>query len=319
MRATLVLRSAVRPWLAQFSPGENILIAVSGGADSLALAASLQLEATDLAINLIPIIIDHGLQEGSAAIAEQTTQTLTKLGFHQIKIMKVDVENSDGLEASARRARYKAFDHALTEFAAPSIFLGHTLNDQAETVLLGLARGSGTRSLSGMAASSPDRKYLRPLLEVDRATTVASCAELGIDYWSDPHNENESFTRVKVRKNILPLMESELGPGITESLARSSQILREDADALDQLAAQFLASHPDLVIEELAALTKAVRVRVLRSAIYALGAPAGTLTADHIAPVEAFVTSWKGQGEASLPGGVKVSRISGRLSLSRPI
>ena len=114
-------------------------------------------------------------------------------------------------------------------------------------------------------------------------------------------------------------MESELGPGITESLARSSRILREDADALDQLAAQFLASHPDLVIEELTALTKAVRVRVLRSAIYALGAPAGTLTADHIAPVEAFVTSWKGQGEASLPGGVKVSRISGRLSLSRPI
>jgi tRNA(Ile)-lysidine synthase len=170
-----------------------------------------------------------------------------------------------------------------------------------------------------MAASSPDRKYLRPLLEVDRTTTVAACAELRIDFWSDPHNENENFTRVKVRKNILPLMESELGPGITESLARSSRILREDADALDQLAAEHLANNPDLEIEALAPLTKAVRVRVLRSAIYALGAPAGTLTSDHIAPVEALVTSWKGQGEVSLPGGVKVSRISGRLSLSRKV
>jgi len=319
MKATLVLRSAVRPWLAQFSPGENILIAVSGGADSLALAASLYLESQELSINLIPIIVDHSLQEGSAVVAEQTAQTLTKLGFHQIKIVKVDVEISDGLEASARRARYAAFDLALTEFSAASIFLGHTLNDQAETVLLGLTRGSGTRSLSGMAAASPDRKYLRPFLEVDRATTVASCSELGIKFWSDPHNENENFTRVKVRKNILPLMESELGPGISESLARSSRILREDADALDQLATEHLASHPDLIIEELTVLTKAVRVRVLRSAIYAAGAPHGTLTADHIAPVEALVTSWKGQGEVSLPGGVKVSRISGRLSLSRTV
>jgi tRNA(Ile)-lysidine synthase len=319
MKATLVLRSAVRPWLAQFSPGENILIAVSGGADSLALAASLYLESQELSVNLIPIIVDHALQEGSAVVAEQTAQTLTKLGFHQIKIMKVDVEISDGLEASARRARYSAFDLALTEFSASSIFLGHILNDQAETVLLGLARGSGTRSLSGMAAASPDRKYLRPFLEVSRATILASCSELGIEYWSDPHNENENFTRVKVRKNILPLMELELGPGISESLARSARILREDADALDQLAAEHLRSHPDLMIEDLSSLTKAVRVRVLRSAIYAAGAPQGTLTADHIAPVEALVTSWKGQGEVSLPGGVKVSRISGRLSLSRTV
>jgi len=318
MKATLLIRQAVRPWLAAFTPGENVLIAVSGGADSLALAAGLALESRDLALNLIPLIIDHGLQPGSAEVAEATAQQLTRLGFHQIEIRKVKVEITDGLEASARRARYLAFDDALNEFQAKTIFLGHTLNDQAETVLLGLARGSGTRSLSGMAPASADGKYLRPLLGVDRTTTIASCAEQEIVFWSDPHNENEEFTRVKIRKNILPLMESQLGPGITDALARGARIAREDADALDQLAAEFRQSHPDLLVEELSTLPKAIRARVLRSAIYEAGAPAGTLTADHLAPVEALITAWAGQGEVSLPGGVKVSRISGRLSLSTP-
>ena len=319
MKATLVIRQAVRPWLARFSPGENILIAVSGGADSLALANALFRESRDLSVNLIPVIIDHGLQDGSADIAKVAAQTLSTIGFHQIEIKSVKVEITDGLEASARRARYRAFDEALLEFGAQSIFLGHTLNDQAETVLLGLARGSGTRSLSGMAAESSDGKYLRPLLSVDRDTTIESCREENISFWSDPHNENEEFTRVRVRKNLLPLLESELGPGVTDALARSARILREDADALDQIAHDFRATHPDLIIEELAALPVAIRARVLRAAIYEAGAPQGSLTADHLAPVEALVTSWRGQGESSLPGGVKVSRISGRLSLSQSI
>ena len=315
MKSTLVIRQAVRPWLESCGAGENILIAVSGGADSLALAACLAHESHELAINLIPIIIDHRLQPGSAQVAERTAQTLTTLGFHQIEIRPVTVEITDGLESSARRARYRAFDEALKEFNAPSIFLGHTRNDQAETVLLGLARGSGTRSLSGMAAATPDHKYLRPLLGVDRATTVAACAELEIAFWSDPHNESEEFARVRIRKNILPMMQAQLGPGIVEALARGAKIAREDADALDQLASEFRASHPDLIVAELAALPTAIRARVLRAAIYEAGSPQGTLTADHLAPVEALVTAWAGQGEVCLPGGVKVSRISGRLSL----
>lgn len=315
MTATLVIRQAVRPWLETFDANENILIAVSGGADSLALAAGLALESRELSLNLIPIIIDHGLQEGSDQVALAAAEQLRKIGFHQIKIEKVEVEIRDGLEASARRARYEAFDRVLIEFGAGSIFLGHTLDDQAETVLLGLARGSGTRSLSGMAVASPDRKYLRPLLNVTRIQTVAACSENEIIFWSDPHNENVDFTRVRIRKNILPLLESELGPGIAEALVRGARIFREDADALDQIAAEYRQSHPDLIVEELAALPVAVRARVLRAAIYAAGAPAGSLTADHLAPVEALVTSWRGQGESSLPGGVKVSRISGRLSL----
>jgi tRNA(Ile)-lysidine synthase len=319
VKATLAIRQAVRPWLTRFSPGESSLIAVSGGADSLALANALYRESRDLSVNLIPVIIDHGLQVGSADVAKAAAQTLRTIGFHQIEIKTVKVEITEGLEASARRARYQAFDEALLEFGANSLFLGHTLNDQAETVLLGLARGSGTRSLSGMAGESFGGKYLRPLLGIERETTVESCREENIQFWSDPHNENEEFTRVRVRKNLIPLLESELGPGVIDALARSARILREDADALDQIAEEFRDSHPDLKIDELAALPVAVRARVLRAAIYEAGAPQGSLTADHLAPVEALVTSWRGQGESSLPGGVKVSRISGRLSLSQSI
>jgi tRNA(Ile)-lysidine synthase len=317
VKATLAIRQAVRPWLAEAKPRDTFLIAVSGGADSLALASGLYLESREISINLIPLIVDHGLQEKSSEIAERASRTLKTIGFQRVEIRRVVVEISDGLEASARRARYQAFDEALREFQGNAIFLGHTLNDQAETVLLGLARGSGTRSLSGMAIESGDGKYLRPLLGIDREMTVAACHEQGISFWSDPHNENEVFTRVRVRKNLLPLMESELGPGVADALARTARILREDADALDQIADEFRATHPGLVVEELAALPVAVRARVLRAAIYEAGAPQGSLTADHLAPVEALVTSWRGQGESSLPGGVKVSRISGRLSLSQ--
>ena len=319
MKATLEVRQAVRPFLTEFSPAENILIAVSGGADSLALASALYLESKDLLLNLIPIVIDHGLQDGSSDIAKQTVQALTRIGLAKAEIHRVEVEITDGLESSARRARYAAFDRALSEHNSRSIFLGHTLNDQAETVLLGLARGSGTRSLSGMASRSSDNRYLRPLLGVKRTTTVEACREQGIEYWSDPHNDNAEFTRVRVRKNILPLLESELGPGVAEALARSAKILRQDADALDEIASDYRMSHPELIADELALLPAAVRARVLRQAIYEAGAPIGSITADHLAPVEALVTSWRGQGEASLPGGVKVSRISGRLSLSQSI
>ena len=183
-------------------------------------------------------------------------------------------------------------------------------------MLLGLARGSGTRSLSGMA--DVNGRYIRPLLGISRSETEKCCVENGVEYWSDPHNSNHEFTRVKVRENILPLMELEIGPGITDALVRSAKILREDADALDQLATEFLSNHPAIAgfaIADLLALKKAIRSRVLRAGIYAAGAPSGSITADHLAPVEALVTDWHGQGEVSLPGGVKVARISGRLSL----
>ena len=313
--ATVAIRSAVRECLSGCSAGDTVLVAVSGGADSLALAAALVPESKNALVNLVGVTIDHQLQKNSGEQAEKVRTQLFELGFSEIEIVKVDVEMIDGLEASARRARYAALDAIAEKYNAKLIFLGHTLNDQAESVLLGLARGSGARSLSGMARCTG--KYCRPLLEITRTETLAACAENSLTPWIDPHNSDSQFARVRVRTTALPKLEETIGPGITEALARSADLLRDDADALDGWANQVAVGLDlsDLEISLLADLPKAVRTRLLRMAIYAAGAPTGSITADHVASVEAFVTSWHGQGACSLPGGVKVSRISGRLSL----
>jgi len=311
MRATLLARQAVRPWVEK-SEG-TILVGVSGGADSLALALALRLEAQNREV--IPVVIDHGLQERSADVASKTAADLLGLGFPNVEIIRVKVEMIDGLEASARRARYTAFESIAVKYKSSTFLLGHTENDLAESVLLGLARGSGTRSLSGIA--EVNGIYIRPFLSITRTTTEEVCKENALTPWSDPHNEDRLYARVRIRKDILPAMERDLGPGIPAALARTSRILREDADALDQLAEAFIQSEDHYSVDSLAALPKAVRVRALRAMIYAAGAPQGSLSADHIAPIEALVTAWHGQGATSLPGGVKVERISGRLSLSQ--
>jgi tRNA(Ile)-lysidine synthase len=233
-----------------------------------------------------------------------------------VVVAKVKVSLESGLEAGARSARYEALQRITLEKNAVKVLLGHTRDDQAESVLLGLARGSGTRSLSGMA--SENGIYLRPLLALTRAQTEEACTEFGIEYWNDPHNENLDFSRVRVRLEVLPVMEEQIGPGIAAALARSAALLRDDADALDAIASAEISRHnlKDLDCSALEHLPRAIRTRILRSAIYAAGAPSGSISADHIGAVEALVTSWHGQGLVSLPGGVKVERISGRLSLS---
>ena len=308
MQALVALRSAVRATLEKFSAGDVILVAVSGGADSLALAEVAKIEGEKLALKIIGVTIDHQLQSGSSAQAEKVCSQISI----PCTIEKVKVEITDGLEASARRARYAALESCARENSAVAVLLGHTKDDQAETVLLGLARGSGARSLAGM--SEVNGIYVRPFLEITRQQTVQACEELNLKPWNDPHNEDETFLRVKVRKHVLPTMERELGPGIREALTRSAQLLRDDADALDKLAKEFWELHKNLEIEELTELSKAVRTRVLRLALFESGVT--QLSAEQVAQVEALISNWKGQGEVSLPSGVKVSRISGRLTLS---
>jgi tRNA(Ile)-lysidine synthase len=310
------IRLSVRDEISDLSAGDKVLVAVSGGADSMALAAGLLLEAPSQAINPIAIVIDHDLQEDSAKVAEETKEKLIALGYKAVEIRKIEVEKRDGLEASARRARYEALDKYADAIGAVAIYLGHTKDDQAETVLLGLARGSGTRSLSGMAKRID--KYRRPLLAINRSETESACQELKIEYWRDPHNQALEFKRVRVRNKVLPIMESELGPGISDALSRSAKLLRDDADALDQWAAEVFdeLDPKDIEIDQLAALPRAIRSRVIRKAIYLAGAPSGSISSEHLEPVEALITAWKGQGAVSLPGGVTVARISGRLSLS---
>ena len=308
MNALVALRSAVRAALEKFTAGDVVLVAVSGGADSLALAEAAKLECEKLALKIIGVTIDHQLQSGSAVQAEKVVNQLSIACI----VAKVNVEVTDGIEASARRARYDALEKCAKENNAVAILLGHTKDDQAETVLLGLARGSGARSLSGMAAVNG--LYVRPFLDITRDQTVAACKELNLQPWSDPHNDDESFLRVKARKKVLPVMESELGPGIKDALVRSAQLLRDDADALDALAKEFWQQDRSLEVAPLTALPKAIRTRVLRLALFESGV--SQLSAEQVAQVEALISNWKGQGEVSLPAGVKVSRISGRLTLS---
>ncbi|CAB4337182.1 unannotated protein [freshwater metagenome] len=317
--ALLDLRNAVRPFLENLTAGDSAIVAVSGGADSLALAYALIKEAPELAITLIAVTVDHQLQTGSADQANKVQEQLKAMGYQEVIVEKVSVLEKSGIEADARTARYAALDAIAHAYGASQVFLGHTRDDQAETVLLGLARGSGTRSLSGMATING--KYARPFLQLTRVQTVAACAEAEITAWNDPHNMNEQFSRVRVRNKVMPVMEEEIGPGIAAALARSAAILRDDADALDEMAQAVISrvDLSDLDCAALAELPRAIRSRVLRAAIYAAGAPSGSVSADHLSGVEALVTSWRGQGEASLPGGVKVARISGRLSLlARP-
>ena len=312
----LKVRIAVRESLQLLEAGDCILIAASGGADSLALAAAVAIEGKELALKVIGATVDHQLQKNSGVQAQEVVVQLSGLGIESTEILEVDVEIVNGMEASARTARYQALSELAVRVKAKYVLLGHTRDDQAESVLLGLARGSGTRSLSAMA--EVNGIYLRPLLSLNREETVGACTELGLKYWNDPHNEDTSYTRVRVRKSVLPVIEKELGPGISAALARSAALLRDDADALDALAEEVFAELPenDVEIAPLELLPRAIRTRVLRSLIYRAGAPSGTLTAEHVAAVEALITAWHGQGEVSLPGNVKVGRISGRLSLS---
>jgi len=312
-------RRAARNALAHFEPGDRILLAVSGGADSLLLAAATNLEASKVGIQLNALVVDHQLQNGSGDVAASAQKKLFELGITESKVSEVLVSNnsgSGGMEAAARSARYKALDDEADLIGAVAIFLGHTEDDLAETVLLGLARGSGTRSLSGMAFHVG--RYVRPFLELTRAQVLAACKESGIEFWSDPQNDDLSFARVRVRNELLPKMEKEIGPGISKALARTSRILREDADALDLIAGDLFATLVDpaqIPIELISELPSAVRKRVIKRAIEAMGAP--TLTAEQILEVDALVGAWKGQGAVALAGGITVRRDSGRLTLSK--
>ena len=289
--------------------------ACSGGADSLALAAALAFVAPRAGLRAGAVTVDHGLQEGSAARAASVAAVLAGLGLDPVRTASVSVEvgtgRAGGPEAAARTARYAALARVAAGDGAAAVLLGHTLDDQAETVLLGLARGSGARSLAGM----PPRRgvFRRPLLGLRRPVTAEACAALGLDPWQDPHNADRRFARVRVRLDALPALEAALGPGVAEALARTAGQLRADAEVLEKISAERTDGDSPLSASSLAELPGAVRTRVLRSAALAAGCPAGALTAGHVARIEELVTGWHGQRWIDLPGGVRASRRAGEL------
>ena len=317
--AVAEVRHAVRTCLSDLSAGQLVLVACSGGADSLALAAALAFVAPRAGLHGGGVTVDHGLQAGSAERAADLAALLGRLGLDPVIIVAVAVAQEAGPEAAARAARYEALDRTAREHQAAAVLLGHTLDDQAETVLLGLARGSGARSLAGM----PERRdrYRRPLLGLRRATTAAACAELGLQPWQDPHNRDISrFARARVRHQALPALEDALGPGVAEALARTARQLRADAECLDDLAfaesgqlREPCSDPAGLDAQRLAALPAAIRTRVLRDAAIMAGCPPGALAAEHVERIDALVTGWRGQRWVDLPGRVRARRRDGQV------
>ncbi|KAF0647798.1 MULTISPECIES: tRNA lysidine(34) synthetase TilS [Streptomyces] len=295
-----------------------VLVACSGGADSMALASALAFEARKLAIRAGAITVDHGLQPGSDLRAAEVAARLGALRLDPVEAVAVTVGREGGPEAAARDARYAALDEAAERLGAAAVLLGHTRDDQAETVLLGLARGSGIRSLSGMAAVSGSAgRYRRPFLHLDRQTARTACLVQSLPVWDDPMNADPAYTRSRLRHEGLPALEKSLGKGVVEALARTAQLCRDDADALDRWAAEADATVRDeaglLECAKLYALPPAVRRRVLRRAAIAEGAPAGSLFARHIEELDRLITGWRGQGAINLPGRVVARRQGGRL------
>ncbi|MFB6820375.1 tRNA lysidine(34) synthetase TilS [Streptomyces virginiae] len=299
-----------------------VLVACSGGADSMALASALAFEAPKLGIRAGGITVDHGLQPGSDLRAAEVVTRMTALGLDPVESVAVRVGRDGGPEAAARDARYGALDEAADRLGAAAVLLGHTRDDQAETVLLGLARGSGIRSLSGMpevsgGSAGRTNRYRRPFLQVDRQTARKACMVQSLPVWDDPHNIDPAYTRSRLRHEGLPALEKALGKGVVEALARTAQLSRDDADALDSWAAEAETGVRDadgrLECAKLYALPPAVRRRVLRRAVVAAGSPAGSLFARHIEEVDRLITGWRGQGAINLPGRVEAQRQGGRL------
>ena len=294
-----------------------VLVACSGGADSVALAAATAFEASRCGISAGLVTVDHGLQAGSDRVAADVSTLGYELGLDPVVCLPVRVGRRGGPESAARDARYQALD-ACAEAMGAHILLGHTLDDQAETVLLGLGRGSGPRSIAGMRELRG--RYLRPLLGVRRATTRAACEALTLPVWDDPHNDDPRYRRVRLRREVLPLLDDVVGGGVVEALARTAAQVQADLDALDGSAAWELAhrrrADGRLDVDGLDQEPGAIRTRVLRG--WALGRGVTELTATHIDALDCLVTGWHGQGPVDLPGGFGATRASGTLSLSAP-
>ena len=306
--AVAEVRRAVRTALTGLPEGAVVIVGLSGGADSLALAAAVGFEAPKLGLRAASVTVDHGLQPDSAEVASAAGRAAATLGLDPL-IVRVEVGTEGGPEAAARDARYRVLRDAARDVRAAAVLLGHTLDDQAETVLLGLARGSGAGSLQGMAAASDlgGVPLLRPLLDVRRTTTRDACAAQGLEPWDDPHNRDPKYARVRVRETVLPMLEAELGPGIADALVRTAAQLREDAEAFDDMideTIEDIVEHAEagiaVSVAALAANPPALRHRIIRHVVASEFHV--SLTRTQTLEVARLVTDWAGQGPIDLPG-----------------
>lgn len=302
------LRVAVRHHVADHGlGGARFTVALSGGADSSALLAACVAEGLDVQA----ITVDHQLQPGSAQVARDAVHLAEELGV-RARILTVVVPAEGSLEAAARLARYRALAQALGD---EPVFTAHTLDDQAETFLLAALRGNAT----GMSPHSvvEGAQVHRPLLGARRADTRGACAEVGIAAWEDPQNADPGFLRVRLRREVLPLLADVVGGDPAPALARAAgraaahaAVVRKDAAGLDPGTAGGLAA----LREEGAAVRREALAQYLRAS----GAQTSAATLD---AVERLITHWRGQGAVSVRSAARgqrleVGRRGGKLYVS---
>jgi tRNA(Ile)-lysidine synthase len=321
-QTVVALRNSVKACLEPNT--KSVVVGLSGGVDSLVLTAVAVWVGERSGFTVQSVIVDHGLQAGSGEIASSAAIAATRLGATSVEICNVVVGTDGGIEMAARTARRSAL---LDVANGRPILLGHTANDQAETVLLRLLRGSGAHSLSAMSACT--KTWHRPFLshlrgEIEQASDEL-LAPLGITPWRDPHNFDDGFSRVKMRKH-LDLLSEEFGPSIIAGLVRTSDMLRFDDQALDQIAAQCFQTaetsrfYVSVSIEELENLPSAIRTRLIKLCFDRLTTGSrenSPLTHQHVMSIEALISRWSGQGGIALPLGVTAKRECGRLVLNR--
>lgn len=328
-------RLLLREWRLRGWPlrGERVLVAVSGGADSTALLLAIEelRRVGLLGVELTVAHLDHGLRgEGGAGDARWVERLARELGFECVSGRASVAERAraarDNLEQAARHARYEFLAEAARACGARAVLAAHTLDDQAETVLLRLLRGSGAEGLGGMAAERTLEEggevcLRRPLLAwARRAETEGYCRERGVEFRTDAMNEDESFARVRVRRTLLPLL-STFNPRAAEALARTAALLREESAALEGLAAALLAEAraedaagaPSLKVEALARAAPALRRRALRLWLAAARGDLRRLSSAHLFGVERLLEGERGGRVAELPGGARVERRRGLL------
>lgn len=313
------VRRAARDWVGSLDAtvGPSLfLVGLSGGGDSFALAWALSHEASPLGVQVGAVIVDHGLQPDSADNARRAAVEAEKMGLTPVLVKSVTVEGSSNLEDAARVARYRAFTEAMRETGALGVALAHSLDDQAETVLLGLTRGSGPSGLKGMPVQ--DGLFHRPFLGIHRATLRQALLDAGVEWWEDPHNVDERFTRVKVRHQVLPVLERELGPGVAEALARTAELFRTDSQALDEQASKWSDAHVvaredgswSVEVTELEQLSPALHTRVLRMLVVRAGGGAPSYA--HTQQILRLLEKWKGQAAVDVSG-ASVERRDGQI------
>ena len=323
-----------------------VLVACSGGRDSMALAAVSHIVCTSMGVRCGVVIVDHGLQEGSEQVAGEAADRCRALGLGPVIVRNTTVQaRGEGLEAAARQARYNELCTAARESGAIAVLLAHTMDDQAETVLIGLLRSRGVDALAGMPQvfTRSGMTFARPLLTLTRDETTGLCEDLGVEYWDDPTNgdavdgelPDDYPLRSRVRHDLLPAIERFAGFNVTRHFAESAQLARMDKEYLDQQAdktviealgstlktaesqgtsvagmtdkSNDLEREPSLVIavKPLQSAHEAIRLRAIAHALSRAGISASSA---QIEAINRLVVDWHGQGAVALPSGYSAKR-----------